>query len=123
MYFSGVLNPTGETKVCVRRPNSNYYTEQITKLTLTCTAQGALWSISGFSKGLEDQTRVSAVSLALSSTRVTTTDTSTLTNSSRITIFDFTYDDHGATVTCDSLLPGEGEGQSATIVVGKCTSQ
>ena len=109
-FSAAVITSTGD--VCV---NTGYRTRQ--HIQLECTAQGALWSVSGFGKGLEDQTRVSAVSLAGSSTRVTTYDTSNLTNSSGVTISDFTYDDYGAIVTCESLLPGNRK--SVTMIVGK----
>ena len=107
----------GDIAVCTAAEQYPYYPPQ-RELTLTCTAHGqdVLWSTSGFGEGIEDQTRVPAVSLAGSSTRVTTTDTSNMTNSSTITLSNFAYDDHGATVSCNGhLLYGE---QSVTLSVG-----
>ena len=112
------LSRVGEVKVCARAA----FRYHLLTLSLTCTAQNfALWSMSGFGEGLDDQTRVPAVNIAGSSLRVTTTDTSTQTKSSRITLTKFIYGDHGATVTCeDSLSTG---GQSVTISVGKLVIQ
>jgi len=82
----------GEVSVCA----AQWFT-----LRLTCTAYGALWTTAGF-EGLPDQTRVPALTLANSSSRVTTYDRHTSTNHSTITLSNFQYDDHGATVTCES---------------------
>lgn len=106
-----VLTPVGEVTVC----EWSGYT-----LYLTCKARSALWSTSGFNEGLSDQVRVPALTLANSSFRVTTTDTSTWTNYSTITISNFQYVDHGAIVTCESRLQ-TGQ-QSVTLLVGKFES-
>ena len=103
-----VLTPMGEVSVCVGRWSRLY---------LTCTAYGALWSTSGFER-LPDQTRVPALILANISSRVTTYDRYTWTNYSTITLSNFLYDDRGATVTCESHL--QTGRQSVTIAsVGK----
>lgn len=109
-----VLTPVGEVTVCVE-PQAPFYKTDMASL--TCTGDGVLWSTSGFGEGLYDQTHVPAVSLAHSSVRVTTTDTSILTNTSSITLSNFTYDDHGATITCEDHL--QAGRQSVTISVGK----
>ena len=116
-----VLNSMGDVHVCAKGSNS-YYSSRL-ELTLTCTAHGqdVLWTTSGFGEGIEDQTRVPAVSLASTSSRVTTTDTIAQTNTSTITLSNFTYDDHGATVSCDSHLPTDQ--QSITISVGEFAVQ
>lgn len=100
--------------MCVR---SRYGYGTMTQLRLTCTAHGVLWSTSGFGKGLDDQIRVSAVSLANTSLQMITTDTSSVTNSSSITLSNFNFDDHRATVTCEGHLPTIQ--QSVTISVGE----
>ena len=103
----------GEVRVCVA---TQPYV-QARMLLLTCRADGVLWSTSGFGEGLYDQRRVPALSLSHSSARVTTTDTSILTNYSSITLTNFTYGDHGATITCEDHL--HTDRQSVTISVGK----
>ena len=107
------LSPRGEQLICASRAIAPPQTLQ-----LTCSTQDfALWTTSGFGEGLDDQTRVSAVSLANTSLRVTTTDTNSLTNPSIITLFNFNHDDHGAMVTCGgSLSTGQ---QSVTLSVGE----
>ena len=107
------LFPVGKVRVCVEPPS---YAEAY-MLRLACRADGVLWSTSGFGEGLDDQRRVPALSLAHSSARVITTDTSILTNYSSITLTNFTYGDHGATVTCEDRL--QTDWQSITISVGK----
>ena len=108
-----VLTPVGEVRVCVA---TQPYV-QARMLRLTCRADGVLWSTSGFGEGLYDQRRVPALSLAHSSLRVTTTDTSTQTNTSSIILTNFTYGDHGAIVTCEDHL--QTDRQSVTLSVGK----
>ena len=87
-----------------------------TTLLLSCSARDlAFWSTAGFGKGLDDQTRVTGVRLASSSTRVTTYDYRARAYS-YIRISGLTYDDHGATVTCeDAHLTGQ---RSVKISVG-----
>ena len=111
-----VLTPMGEVSACVGR----WF-----RLSLTCRADGVLWSTSGF-EGLPDQTRVPALILANISSRVTTYDRYTwtnysgitLSNYSTITLSNFLHDDRGATVTCESHL--QTGRQSVTIAsVGK----
>ena len=107
------LSPRGEKLVCASSPIAP---PQV--LQLTCSTQDfALWSTSGFGEGLADQTRVSAVSLADTNLRVTTTDTNSLMNPSAITLFNLTHDDHGAMVTCGGGVPSDQ--QSVTLSVGK----
>ena len=109
----------GEVQVCGR---SNHYPSKLRTLSLTCTTRDSvLWSTSGFGEGLDNQTRVSALSLANTSLRVTTADTSTQTNTSSITLTNFNYGDHRATVTCEDYLSTDR--QSVTISVGKLEIQ
>ena len=74
------LNPVGKVKVCA---GHNF-------LHLICSADGALWSTSGF-EGLPDQTRVPALTLVNSSLRMATTDMHAWTNYSIITFYSFRY--------------------------------
>lgn len=117
-----VLTPAGEVNVHVQPgyTSNTAATFSLEPLMLTCTAHGALWSTSGFGEGLDDQTRVPAYSLAEGSLRVTTTDASNLTNSSRITLSNFTCADHGAMVTCEGDPPTDQ--QNVTISVGRFES-
>jgi len=103
-----VLTPVGEVSVCA----GHWLT-----LRLTCTAYGALWTTAGFDEGLPDRARVPALILANISSRVTTYDRHTWTNHSTIILSNFSYADHGATVTCESHHQ-TGQ-QSITISVGK----
>ena len=101
------LTPVGEVAVCAKP----WFT-----LELTCTADGALWSTSGFGEGLDDQMRVPDLDLANRSLRVTTSSYGQ-PNTSIVTLSNFNYGDHGATVTCeDHLQTGQ---QNVTLSVGK----
>ena len=101
-----ILSPAGEVRVCVQPDTNDTGLDNIdTSVWLSCRTQDfALWSTSGFSEGLDESIRVSGFSLARSSTRVYTTDYSTQRRSN-IRISNFTYDDHGATVTCEDGHP------------------
>ena len=85
------LNPVGKVKVC-----AGYGFVR-----LICSADGVLWSISGF-EGLPDQTRVPALTLVNSSLRMATSDVHAWTNNSIITFYSFRYGDHGATISCEN---------------------
>ena len=88
-----------------------------TTLSLSCNTQDkALWSTVDFGEGLDDQTRISGVSLGSRSMRVRTGD-DLLRPFSDIWIYNLSYDDHGATVTCEDSHP-TGR-QSAKISAGK----
>ena len=87
------LNPVGKVKVCADHGSM--------QMRLTCSADGVLWSTSGF-EGLPDQTRVPALTLVNSSLRMATSDVHAWTNYSIITFSSFRYGDHGATLSCEN---------------------
>ena len=85
--------------------------------TFTCSVTGvaALWTISGLS-GIS-VTRDTGLSAA-NNVRITTTDTSGLTQSSTITITGFTTADNGGTIQCIDLADNSVQGM-ANISVGE----
>ena len=86
--------------------------------TFTCSVPGgAAWNISGLSG-----TSVTAIptgrSIANNNPRITTTDTSGVTQSSTITITGFTTTDNGGTIQCIDLNDNSVQGM-ASIEVGE----
>ena len=87
--------------------------------TFTCSVTGpaALWTICGLS-GI-NLTRESGLLVAnISGPRITTTDTSGVTQSSTITITGFTTSDNGGTIQCINLADLSIQGM-ASISVGE----
>ena len=86
--------------------------------TFVCSVTGpaALWTINGLS-GIS-ATRNTGLVVATYNPRITTTDTSGLTQSSIITITGFTTSDNGGTIQCIDLANGSVQGM-ASISVGE----
>ena len=80
------------------------------------TGPAAQWTISGLSE--ISITRDSGLGIAINNVRITTTDTSGITQSSTITITGFTTADNGATIQCINLNDGSVQGM-ASISVGE----
>ena len=94
----------GEVQVCVQPRSISGLDNNVNSVWFSCTTHDiAVWSTSGFSEGLDDQTRIWSVGLAASSTRVDSPFHGT--GYSRIRIFNLTYDDNGAIVTCENSYP------------------
>ena len=85
--------------------------------TFTCSVTGgAAWNISGLS-GIS-VTRDSGLSIANSNARITTTDTSGLTQSSTITITGFFTSDNGGAIQRIEQADNSAQGMS-TVSVGE----
>ena len=83
------LDPNGVVRVCTGQ-NQQFM----------CTSGGGAWSISGFSNGISDATLSTAFDYAPNNIRVTTTDTSALSEPSTLTFMMLGYPDDSARVTC-----------------------
>ena len=111
MLYIGTLFPSGSLLL-------DYGSEQ----TFTCTVTGpaAMWTITGLS-GI---TAVGSIGLsaANNNARITTTDTSGLTQSSTITITGFTTADYGGMVQCINQADASVEGKVTILLgeLGKC---
>ena len=88
--------------------------------TFTCSViGGAAWTISGLS-GIS-VTENSGLTVAINNPRITTTDTSGVTQSSTITITGFTTSDNGGAIQCIDLDDGSVQGM-ATVSVGESSA-
>ena len=83
------LNPNGVVRVCTGQ-NQQFM----------CTSGGVSWTISGFGNGISDTTLSTALSYALNNIRVTTADTSVISDPSTLTFMMLGYPDDNARVTC-----------------------
>ena len=83
------LDPNGVVRVCTGQDQQ-----------FMCTSGGGAWTISGFGNEISDATLATAFNYAASNNRVTTTDTSTITNPSDLTFMMLGYPDDNARVTC-----------------------
>ena len=83
------LDPNGVVRVCTGQ-NQQFM----------CTSGGVSWSISGFSNGISDATLAIAFDYAANNIRVTTADTSVVSNPSTLTFMMLGYPDDSASVTC-----------------------
>ena len=83
------LDPDGVARVCIGQ-NQQFM----------CTSGGVSWTISGFGNGISDASLDPAVDYAANNIRVTTTDSSTLSNPSTLTFMMLGYPDDNAIVTC-----------------------
>ena len=107
MLYIGTLFPSGSILL-------DYGSQQM--FTCSVTGPAAVWTITGFSgiTGVES----SGLSVANSNARITTTDTSGLTQSSTITITGFTTADFGGTVQCINQADSSVQGM-VTILFGE----
>ena len=85
----------------------------------TCaTSDACIWTTSGFGTGVENENRTSAFAL-MSSARLSSTDSSSITNPSHLTIQGVQYMDHEAMLWCeDAAVTSRMESR---ILVGKST--
>ena len=86
------LDPNGVVRVCTEQ-NQQFM----------CTG-GGVWTISGFGNGISNATLSIAVSYAASNIRVTTTDTTAISNPSILTFMMLGYPDDNARVTCSDNM-------------------
>ena len=105
-FTSGTLTPDGTVSL-----------DCGSQQTFTCivTGSAALWSITGLS-GISVPTIPTGLSIANSNPRITTTDSSSVTPSSTITITGFTTSDNGGTIQCVDLNDGSLQGMASTSV-------
>ena len=111
VYFSPStvsLTPSGDIRVCLGDDQQ-----------FSCaTSDVCVWTTSGFGTGVVNANRTSAFAL-MSSVRLTSTDSSSLTNPSRLNIQGVQYMDHEATLRCeDAALSSRKESR---ILVGEST--
>ena len=100
-------------------PNGTVQLDCGTQQTFTCSVTGpaALWTITGLS-GI--YARHSGLTVANNNDRVTTTDTSGVTQSSIINITGFSTADNGGIIQCVNQEDGSVQG-TATVSIGECT--
>ena len=83
------LDPNGVVRVCTGQNQP-----------FMCTSGGGAWTISGFGNGISDATLATAFDYARNNIRVTTADTSALSEPSTLTFMMLGYPDDNARVAC-----------------------
>ena len=99
-------------------PNGTVLVSSGSQVTFTCmvTGQTAVWSISGFRSIVAVEE--SGLSAAQNNPRITSSDSSSITANSTITIIGFTVDDDGGTIQCINGVDSSVQG-TATISLGE----